>query len=345
FGQSYNRYMYVLGNPTGYTDPTGYDAVYDAQRRAESEYMMRKMGTDRNGGGGSESGVGSAVDDMQLEMLNEMMKQSMEEAQEAEEKQEQRKTELVQAVKSTGVSEGAAKAIVNAHAQRVAQGSASRDIMISGTQKQQTANATAGRSATTNSGLLADNGASNGQTATDAPRYGERDGPQSQAGKPFSKAESQQTQPQATLTIVGRSTGGHGKDRSAEQHLGVVISTEQSGGHREFLAQGGPSGKNLDGRVLPMDNAREAFSNAIGANWDNSKEVVHLDVTTYGTFDIKGPVDLYRLESAAAAVNYKFSSSRYNYDNGPNSNTWVKAFAAELGIKPTIQTNGKVRGW
>lgn len=174
FGQSYNRYMYVLGNPTGYTDPTGYDAVADA----EKAYNLRRLGADGRGGGESFS---SALDDQlerDLEALNEMMSESMDAAQNADEEQEQIKASAVETIKATGVSEGAAKAIVNAHAQRVAEHSASGSFMVSGTQKQQAAAPVGARSATTNSGLLADNGASNGQTATDAPRYGEAGSPQ-----------------------------------------------------------------------------------------------------------------------------------------------------------------------
>ncbi|MDX2021843.1 MAG: RHS repeat-associated core domain-containing protein [Deltaproteobacteria bacterium] len=35
FSQSYNRYMYVMGNPVGATDPTGYMATYDSNGRAD----------------------------------------------------------------------------------------------------------------------------------------------------------------------------------------------------------------------------------------------------------------------------------------------------------------------
>lgn len=149
------------------------------------------------------------------------------------------------------------------------------------------------------------------------------------------------------VILVARSVG---KRTRAEQlrregHAGLVLNLGRPGVNDHWLVQGGPSGDFLagGGRHCPSHGWYHEFATARGAVWE-SGETLTLPVVTLMAMSA---IPLTAAQIAVIANEINQRRLRYNYETGPNSNTYVRMFLERMGVSVPTPPSGKLplRGW
>jgi|SRR5262245_10672870 len=127
---------------------------------------------------------------------------------------------------------------------------------------------------------------------------------------------------------VGKPTGTSPLRR--EGHADLIFNLGRQGMDDHWIAQGGPnSGYLTDGlRHCPSHGWYHEFANAHGAIWDTGGALL-LPIITLMEMCAESSTSS-QLASIAEEINRR--RLRYNYDTGPNSNTYVRMFLDRMGI-------------
>lgn len=152
------------------------------------------------------------------------------------------------------------------------------------------------------------------------------------------------------IVLASRSIGGnYGQAASAEHHAALIVNCGSNGLNEHWICQGGPQGSALVGAATKASSAGwySDFSKAKGAYWDRPDLVRELPVTTIMNFQWpRGSLSGAFLQQQATALNGTLSGSPYNYQSGPNSNSWVKLLMQRLGLSTTLPGNAPIlKAW
>lgn len=155
------------------------------------------------------------------------------------------------------------------------------------------------------------------------------------------------------ILLVARSVGGRDGKLSPEGHAALILNTGTAKAPDHWIVQGGPTGSNPKQRALSGAAGQvgpqgwfHAFSAAKGANWSDAAATPTIPVTVLGQFWSPNSLSGSQLEALAARLNEKLSGVPYNYEKGPNSNSYVRLFLISLGITVNYTPAGMpLRGW
>jgi RHS repeat-associated protein len=303
-GQSYNRYAYVLNNPTRYLDPTGFEAEYcqlfpndptcGPKENTPPDEELKPGYQWEEKPPGSNTWVEECID-------------------------------APECVTSIEIVEPPPPSLTNTS-------TSGTGIIVGGSESSGSSGGGAG------SGTPQTAGGASGQGSSPQPEpTPEEPNAPPQTPKPAPPP------PKAKVTLVTRSIGGEGKKLSKEQHAGLIIQFPgQKGG---VIVQGGPTGPNgtkLTGSAQSTPDPFGTFSQAKGADWNNPSSTRTLTVNTVATVEVAG-LTPENLIGQVNAMNGNFGGSNYNYEDGPNSNTYVSQFLNELGVPQPAPPN--TLGW
>jgi hypothetical protein len=150
------------------------------------------------------------------------------------------------------------------------------------------------------------------------------------------------------VKLVARSTGKptRSAELRSEGHAAIVVNLGQRGSGDHWLAQGGPNNGYLVGNVkhCPPSGWHAEFSLAYGAIWD-THESLHLAVSILMEFNVQAKSSV-QLIAISNELNQK--RLRYNYEAGPNSNSYVRMFLDRLGMSyslPPSRGGLVLKGW
>jgi hypothetical protein len=142
------------------------------------------------------------------------------------------------------------------------------------------------------------------------------------------------------VVLLARSIGRRSwsEPLSAEGHAGLAVGE----GGASWIVQGGPAAGLLRGAVTAVADPREAFAVAAGAVWDTGESLV-LPITELATTWARA-ADGVRLAAIVDELNER--RLLYRYEDGPNSNTFVRMVLERLGCPCRLPAEGPVlRGW
>lgn len=150
------------------------------------------------------------------------------------------------------------------------------------------------------------------------------------------------------IILVARSVGKSTRTAPLQQegHAGLVFNLGSRGVNDHWIAQGGPNNGYLTGRLWHCSSQGwyQEFAMARGAIWDTGDSLV-LPVITLMEMSAN-PLTSSQLSSIVQEIN--LMSLYYNYDNGPNSNTYIRMFLNRLRISLPVAPRGgglELKGW
>jgi hypothetical protein len=117
-----------------------------------------------------------------------------------------------------------------------------------------------------------------------------------------------------------------------------------------YIVQGGPNGNGgLSGHIRQASNKGwyYDFSQAKQADWLNKHrtKTEPVNIICKKSFsDNQNTLD--NLNKIVESLNNKLSNSKYSYEKGPNSNTYVKMILESLGVSTVLPSSDmQIIGW
>jgi hypothetical protein len=142
------------------------------------------------------------------------------------------------------------------------------------------------------------------------------------------------------VVLLARSIGRRSwsEPLSPEGHAGLAVGAGGAG----WIVQGGPAAGLLRGAVTAVADPMEAFAVAAGAVWETGESLV-LPITELATSWARA-TDGARLTAIVDELNER--RLVYRYQDGPNSNTFVRMVLEGLGCPCRLPPDAPVlRGW
>ena len=148
------------------------------------------------------------------------------------------------------------------------------------------------------------------------------------------------------IILVARSIGARSANAtlSLDSHAALVFNFGSTAAPDYWIAQGGPRNGILAGALGPIGARwQSAFAETTGMIWDQPGVGMCAPVRELKRFSLAG-VDRQRVQALVEGLNR--SAQRYDYNNGPNSNTYVRRILDQLGLQFQPNTASVVlRGW
>jgi hypothetical protein len=151
------------------------------------------------------------------------------------------------------------------------------------------------------------------------------------------------------ILLVARSVGKPTASAALknEGHAGLIFNLGKGGVNDHWLAQGGPNNGILKGGIHQCSSSGwyKDFSTSVGAIWDTKQTlVVPVSVLMSISYPDKSVKEL---STMVEEINKR--GLRYNYETGPNSNSYVKMLMDKLGLgyKASTVPAGRLalKGW
>lgn len=131
------------------------------------------------------------------------------------------------------------------------------------------------------------------------------------------------------VLVVARNAGGDNGVLGTEGHAGLVFNVGTNAQPDHYIATGGPMNGKLWGWIIQATSGWwQTFQEAKGANWTTG-ETMQVPVEVIGRFFLgAGQSTVSNLQRVNSYINSR--EQDYNYEMGPNSNTFVHQFIDKL---------------
>jgi hypothetical protein len=148
------------------------------------------------------------------------------------------------------------------------------------------------------------------------------------------------------IILVARSIGARTarESLSFDSHAALVFNFGSDASPDYWVLQGGPRNGTLLGAFGPAGPRwQSAFGKGTGFIWDQPAVGMSVPIQEVRRFS-SARIDRQRVQGLVDGLNR--AAPRYDYNNGPNSNTYVRRILEQLGLQiPQNMAGVLLRGW